>query len=619
MARIIDAVIRLKDNLSPTLKTTQGNLKTFDKKLNDMGKSAGRIGRDISKTGKSITKLGNNMMKVATPIIGVGVASTKMAMDFEESMANIDTLLDDHSHLKAYEQQVLKVSKETGMSLKTVGEGMYTAVSSLGDGKEVKDIFKTMADAAKAGGSEVNDSVALISAAMKGYGSINDKTAKKISDLAFQTAKLGVTTFPEMAKSMQPLFPLAKNLNFSYEELFGSMATLTGVTGNTSEVSTQLKAVFSNMMKPTKQMSALMQKYGFSNAQAMVKSKGLAGTIDILKKETGGQADKMSKLFSSTEAVTAIMALTGANYDDLIKKTKEMEKATGATDKALRKVSNTTKDKFNKAINNLKVSATELGAQLLPLVTKITDKIGKLVERFNNLTPEQQKTIVNLGLLIVKATLFIVILGKVTKGIGDTLRGFRKFTNSVKNAGGIMNWLTSPGMKVVAIILLIIGIVYILYRAWTENWGGIQEKTRAVVDFIKNKIESIKTTFENVKNKCKEFKESILEMWNNIKEFLKHPIKGTVSLVKHGNLSGIKKDGSKAVGGKVPYNGYMAELHEDELVLNKQKAREYSEGKGNNNMPQIKIEHMEVRNDSDIEKVAEALARKLKIYQLNTT
>lgn len=70
----------------------------------------------------------------------------------------------------------------------------------------------------------------------------------------------------------------------------------------------------------------------------MVESKGLAGTIDILKKETGGQADKMSKLFSSTEAVTAIMALTGANYSDLINKTKEMEKATGSTDKALQKL-----------------------------------------------------------------------------------------------------------------------------------------------------------------------------------------------------------------------------------------------------------------------------------------
>ena len=72
---------------------------------------------------------------------------------------------------------------------------------------------------------------------MKGYNSISETTAKKISDLAFQTQKLGVTTFPEMAESMQPLFPLGNSLNVSYEELFGSMATLTGVTGNTDRKS----------------------------------------------------------------------------------------------------------------------------------------------------------------------------------------------------------------------------------------------------------------------------------------------------------------------------------------------------------------------------------------------
>nr|WP_233456969.1 hypothetical protein [Blautia producta] len=38
------------------------------------------------------------------------------------------------------------------------------------------------------------------------------------------------------------------------------MATLTGVTGNTAEVSTQLKAVFSNLMAPTTAMQGVIEK-----------------------------------------------------------------------------------------------------------------------------------------------------------------------------------------------------------------------------------------------------------------------------------------------------------------------------------------------------------------------
>ncbi len=70
------------------------------------------------------------------------------------------------------------------------------------------------------------------------------------------------------------------------------------------------------------------------------------------------------------------------------------------------------------------------------------------------------------------------------------------------------------------------------------------------------------------------------------------------------------------MGGRIPYNGYMAELHEDERVLTKQQTREWEQGKGSNGI-NINIDKMEVRNDSDIERVAEALARKLNIYQAN--
>ena len=185
----------------------------------------------VKAVGGGIESAGKKLMPLTTGIVGMGVAGSKMALDFEDGIANINTLLDDDSHLEGYKNTVRKLSDDTGMSISTMTDGMYQAISSLGDGgKETEKIFGTMAKSAKAGGAEVADSVSLISAGMKGYGSVNDETAQKISDLAFMTAKLGVTTFPEMAKSMQPLFPLSSSLGISMEELFGTMATGTGVT-----------------------------------------------------------------------------------------------------------------------------------------------------------------------------------------------------------------------------------------------------------------------------------------------------------------------------------------------------------------------------------------------------
>ena len=91
-------------------------------------------------------------------------------------------------------------------------------------------------------------------------------------------------------------------------------------------------------MKPTTAMSKVIEKYGYANAQAMIESEGMTGVLQILQKETGGQADKLGELFSSTEAITALTALTGENFEDFTSKLEQMEDATGATDTAYQKI-----------------------------------------------------------------------------------------------------------------------------------------------------------------------------------------------------------------------------------------------------------------------------------------
>lgn len=141
------------------------------------------------------------------PIIGIMAASGKMADTFEKDMGQVNTLLDNHNHLKSYKNMAIKTSNETGIALHTISEGVYQMISSIGDsGTKTQKIFNVAAKAAKGGGSSVQESVALISSAMKGYDSVNVKTAQSISDMAFQTQKLGVTTYKELAASMQPLF-----------------------------------------------------------------------------------------------------------------------------------------------------------------------------------------------------------------------------------------------------------------------------------------------------------------------------------------------------------------------------------------------------------------------------
>lgn len=473
---------------------------------------------------------------ISAAVAGVGAASGKMALDFEDSMANVNTLLDDPSHLEGYKNAVRRISDNTGLSLETMSAGMYQAISSLGDGgEETERIFTTMARSAKAGGAEVSDSVALISAGMKGYNDVSNETAQKISDLAFQTAKLGVTTFPEMAKSMQPLFPLANSLNLSYEELFGSMATLTGVTGNTAEVSTQLKAVFSNLMAPTTAMQGVIEKYGYSSGQAMLESEGLAGMLKIVQNETGGQADKMAELFSSTEAVTAMTALTGSQFDTFNDKLGQMSDAAGATNAAYEKLQ-TNGYKLRKAWNQVKNTGVLLGSTMIdmmvPAIMMITDKIDTFSEYFANADDSTKRFIVTVGAIVAAIAPALMLTGKLA-GIGAALaKGFAM--------------VSSPAGIVIALVAgLAAGVAHLMAtnEEFREHvigiWQGIQAIIEPIISSIKEKcatifsgisdgsaLDGIEGKFSGVVSKIQPAVETIKGMVSSAVEFIKPMLPG---------------------------------------------------------------------------------------------
>ncbi|MCS4474857.1 hypothetical protein JQ038_10440 [Clostridium botulinum] len=69
---------------------------------------------------------------------------------------------------------------------------------------------------------------------------------------------------------------------------------------------------------------------------------------------------------------------------------------------------------------------------------------------------------------MIKATAFVVVLGKVTSKVGSTLTSFNKFTKSVKDAGGILKWITSPAHLVVLAITAILVVVALLVIHWKE-------------------------------------------------------------------------------------------------------------------------------------------------------
>lgn len=121
-------------------------------------------------------------------------------------------------------------------------------------------------------------------------------------------------------------------------------------------------------------------------------------------------------------------------------------------------------------------TAATLGQQLLPYALQFVQFLSGLINKFQQLSPEQQKWILIIGGAVAVAGPLLMIIGSLVSAIGALI----PIVTAV--AGVLMGPL---GIA----LLLIVGLVALLYLAWTNNWGGIREKTAAAWAFIKNVVQ----------------------------------------------------------------------------------------------------------------------------------
>lgn len=319
--RKLDVVIRAKDLFSKVLTRAQRRTMAF---------------------GKAV-KIAAKMAAIALAALTVVMAAATIAsIALNRAMANIASLIPkQRGRINDLKDAFQQLSMALGVSAVELAEAGYQVVSAFGDAADTMAKVELAAKAAKAGLSTTTEAVKLLSAVTKGYGDTSLKTTRKVSDLAFQTVKLGQTTFPDLAASIGMVVPLAAKMGVEVEELFAGFATLTGVTGDAAKVSTQLAAIMRAGIKPTVDMDAAVEKvnkqfeqYDLVSVSAIFRTFGMVEGMKKLVATTDGSEKAIGKLFGRVEGLTALFALTGGQADTFTRKLEAMRTASGATNEA---------------------------------------------------------------------------------------------------------------------------------------------------------------------------------------------------------------------------------------------------------------------------------------------
>ena len=238
---------------------------------------------------------------------------------------------------------------------------------------------------------------------------------------------------------MGSVVPAANALGTSQEELFNVFATLTGVTGNAAEVSTQLGSIFTALMKPSGEMTKTLKKMGFESGFAAMKSLGLQGTLKGLVEATGGSDEALVQLAGRKEAVTAMLALTGSQADTFSEKLGKLQNAAGATDRAFAAQTEGVAKSgfiFQQAMVKMQVAAQQFGDSAAPFIEKGADAVSGLGDWLKSLDEKEQKNLINVG----------VGLAALGPGLSILSKGITVFNGAKAALGGLAGAAGAKGV-----------------------------------------------------------------------------------------------------------------------------------------------------------------------------
>lgn len=360
-------------------KSAERDLKRLDKQLNRLEKEGTKVEKQFGAMGKKAKLL------AAGGLAAVGVAlikATKLSIDFQTKMAEVSTLLsgDVEDSMAELTEGVRKLSVEYGGDVITNSEALYSIISAgASDAAEAIEILDVANRLAIGGVTDVATAADGLTSALNAYGAGADE-AESYSDAMFIAMKAGKTTIGELSDAMGNVAPMSAQLGVEFTELQAAMASLTTTGLQTSVAGTQLQGMMSNILKPSKMATKEAKRLGLEFNSTALETKGLSKFLLDLREKTNGNKDSLGKLFKSSEAIKAVMSLTGAQAEVFADTLQKMDDRAGATTEAFDKMKMSVDFEWGRFTAHMKDWGLAIGKFVLPAIQSALSGLNELLD-----------------------------------------------------------------------------------------------------------------------------------------------------------------------------------------------------------------------------------------------
>lgn len=322
---------------------------------------------------------GQALSGLSSVISLLGDASTA-SREFGQAIGEVSTVAGSGDTFAGLSDAVRDLSREFGRPEVEQAEATYQAFSNQVIQSTADMGF--LADAnrlAVASVSSTGDSVNVLSSVINSFGD-EVGNATQISDVLFKTVEEGRLRIGEIANSLGTVTPLAKEAGVSFTEVTASLAAITKRGTTASVAMTQVRGIVSKILKPTKLMNEAFASFGAKDGPAAIKQAGgLSQLLLKMKQFADDNGTSLNKMFGRVRAGAGALNITANGAEDFNNILNELENSAGATQEAFDKINGTDARQAEIAFNKLKVTVSELGDSVVPVITAFGQMFGFII------------------------------------------------------------------------------------------------------------------------------------------------------------------------------------------------------------------------------------------------
>lgn len=502
-----EAAIQKKRAQLNTAETSLNNyrrgLEEVNEKLKTGAAQIEEFAGKVEKLGSKMTDAGKKMtVGVTTPIIGIGAAGVKAAMELDEGY---DTIIAKTGATGETLQGLNDVADSVFGSMPVEMQDVGTAVGEINTrfgstGNELEDLTKKFLQFAEINGADVNNSIRLVSRAMGDAGIPTEQTGEILDKLtiAGQASGVAIEVLTEnLAKYGAPM----RALGLTTDE---SIAIFAG--WEKAGVNTEI--AFSGMKKAI----GTWGKEGKNATEEFKKTlKEIESTPDIAT-----ATSKAIEVFGQKAGPDLADAIKGGRfeYQDFLQLVQD---STGIVSQTFEEQQDPW-DQWKTTMNDLKLAGADLGGVLIetlaPILQEAAGGVKEFSEWFRSLDEDQKKTIVTIGLVIAAIGPLLVVFGSVFGGISKIIGGSQSLIGLIVKGGpSVVNifklvgvgakalWAimaANPIGAIITVIGLLIGAFVTAYNKceWFRN--GVDKFFKDAADFFKGLGKDFKETGEDI-------------------------------------------------------------------------------------------------------------------------